>query len=51
MSKTPEIMKNPLTSKGTAFTPEERRKYGLTGHMAKMLPVVCDPTVGETIKK
>ena len=51
MSKTPEILQNPLTSKETAFTPEERRKYGLTGHMAQMLPVVCDPTVGEAIKK
>ena len=101
MSKTPEILQNPLTNKGTAFTAEERKKYGLTGrlpaavetldqqaarayrqfssyaediekyifldqlhnrnevlyyklltdHLAEMLPVVYDPTVGEAIKK
>ncbi|KOE67610.1 NAD-dependent malic enzyme [Aggregatibacter actinomycetemcomitans] len=101
MSKTPEILQNPLTNKGTAFTAEERKKYGLTGrlpaavetldqqaarayrqfssyaediekyifldqlhnrnevlyyklltdHLAEMLPIVYDPTVGEAIKK
>lgn len=101
MSNTPEIMQNPLTDKGTAFTLEERERYGLTGrlpaavetldqqaarayrqfssyekdmekyifldqlhnrnetlyyrlltdHLAEMLPIVYDPTVGEAIKK
>ena len=101
MSNTPAILQNPLTNKGTAFTPEERAKYGLTGrlpvavetldqqaarayrqfasfakdmekyifldqlhnrnevlyyklltdHLAEMLPIVYDPTVGEAIKQ
>ena len=33
MSNTPAILQNPLTNKGTAFTPEERAKYGLTGRL------------------
>ena len=33
MSKTPDILKNPLTNKGTAFTLEERARYGLTGRL------------------
>ena len=33
MSNTPEIMQNPLTDKGTAFTLEERERYGLTGRL------------------
>lgn len=33
MSKTPDILKNPLTNKGTAFTLEERAQYGLTGRL------------------
>lgn len=98
---TPDIMTNPLTNKDTAFTFEERTKYGLLGrlpnvvetlddqlkrvyqqfsqyekniekyvfldqlhnrnetlyykllveHLAEMLPVVYDPTVGEAIRK
>lgn len=101
MSNTPTILQNPLTNKDTAFTLEERAKYGLTGrlpvvvetleqqatrayrqfssyekdiekyifldqlhnrnevlyykllidHLAEMLAVVYDPTVGEAIKK
>lgn len=101
MNHFPDILKNPLTNKGTAFTQEERRKYGLIGrlpasvetleqqadraykqllsyekdiekyifldqlhnrnevlyyrlltdHLAEMLPIVYDPTVGEAIKK
>ena len=101
MSNTPTILQNPLTNKDTAFTLEERAKYGLTGrlpvvvetleqqatrayrqfssyekdiekyifldqlhnrnevlyykllidHLAEMLSVVYDPTVGEAIKK
>ena len=101
MSNTPTILQNPLTNKDTAFTLEERAKYGLAGrlpvvvetleqqamrayrqfssyekdiekyifldqlhnrnevlyykllidHLAEMLPVVYDPTVGEAIKK
>ena len=30
MSNTPTILQNPLTNKDTAFTQEERAKYGLT---------------------
>ena len=33
MSKTPDILKNPLANKGTAFTLEERARYGLTGRL------------------
>ena len=101
MSNIPEILQNPLTNKDTAFTVEERKKYGLIGrlpaavetldqqavrayrqyasyaeniekyifldqlhnrnevlyyklltdHLAEMLPIVYDPTVGEAIKQ
>ncbi|OOF49039.1 NAD-dependent malic enzyme [Rodentibacter trehalosifermentans] len=101
MTSTPDILKNPLTNKGTAFSQEERHKFGLIGrlpaaietleqqvnrayqqfssyekdiekyifldqlhnrnevlyyrlltdHLAEMLPIVYDPTVGEAIKK
>ena len=101
MSNTPDVMQNPLTNKGTAFTADERAKYGLTGrlpvavetldqqaarayrqfasyekdmekyifldqlhnrnevlyyklltdHLAEMLPIVYDPTIGEAIKQ
>ena len=100
MSRLPDILANPLTNKGTAFSLEERVRYGLTGrlpvavetleqqaarayrqfaqytrdmekyiyldqlhnrnetlyyklltdHLAEMLPIVYDPTVGEAIK-
>lgn len=33
MSNTPDVMQNPLTNKGTAFTADERAKYGLTGRL------------------
>lgn len=99
--KTLDILNNPLTNKDTAFSFEERAKYGLIGrlpnvvetleqqakrayqqfsqyeknlekyifldqlhnrnetlyykllvdHLAEMLPVVYDPTVGEAIRK
>ena len=33
MSNIPEILQNPLTNKDTAFTVEERKKYGLIGRL------------------
>ena len=100
MTRPDDILANPLANKGTAFTLEERARYGLTGrlpvavetleqqaarayrqfaqytrdmdkyiyldqlhnrnetlyyklltdHLAEMLPIVYDPTVGESIK-
>ncbi|MDO5639683.1 MAG: NAD-dependent malic enzyme [Neisseria sp.] len=101
MSQKPEVITNPLTNRGTAFSHEERAKLGLVGrlpaavetldqqaaraykqissfetdlekytyldalhnrnevlyyrlitdHLAEMLPIVYDPTIGEAIKK
>lgn len=33
MSNKPEIITNPLTNKGTAFSYEERKQYGLVGRL------------------
>lgn len=101
MPAKPQIIADPLTNRGTAFTVEERRRLGLLGrlpsavetldqqaaraykqvcrldddldkyiyleqlhdrnevlyykviidHLAEMLPIVYDPTIGEAIKK
>ena len=101
MPQKPQILTNPLTNRGTAFTHEERAQLGLVGrlpaavetldqqaaraykqiseyetdlekyiyldqlhnrnevlyyrvitdHLAEMLPIVYDPTIGEAIKK
>lgn len=46
MSKTPDILKNPLTNKGTAFTLEERARYGLTGR----LPVAVETLEQQAVR-
>ena len=101
MPQKPQILTNPLTNRGTAFTHEQRAQLGLVGrlpaavetldqqaaraykqiseyetdlekyiyldqlhnrnevlyyrvitdHLAEMLPIVYDPTIGEAIKK
>ena len=101
MSQKPQVLTNPLTNRGTAFTHEQRAQLGLVGrlpavvetldqqaaraykqisayetdlekyiyldqlhnrnevlyyrvitdHLAEMLPIVYDPTIGEAIKK
>jgi len=47
MSNTPDVMQNPLTNKGTAFTADERAKYGLTGR----LPVAVETLDQRTFQR
>ena len=73
----PDVLQDPISNRGVAFSPLERESLGLTGrlpsavltleqlhdrnealyyrvltdHLAELLPVVYDPTVGDAIER